>query len=89
MSNFSSIHDFGELLVDTVPPTVSSGNVAEDSDNVSNRFLPSSPAKDAKAGLAPRVILVITNIRLLRATTSCFSIGCAGTYLSLTLRRIF
>ena len=56
MSNFSSIHDFGELLVDTVPPTVSSGNVAEDGDNASNRFLSSS---HAKAGLAPRVILVI------------------------------
>ena len=62
MSNFSIIHDFGELLVDTVPPTVSSGNVAEDGDNVSNRFLPSS---NAKAGLAPRVILVMVPSALL------------------------
>ena len=29
ISNFSSIHDFGELLVNTVPPTVSSRNVVE------------------------------------------------------------
>ena len=49
------IDDFCELLVNTGPPTVSSGNVAEDGDNVSNRFLPSP---HAKAGLAPRVILV-------------------------------
>ena len=50
MSNFSSIHDFGELLVAVVPPAVSSGNVAENGDNVSNRFLPSSHAKASPRG---------------------------------------
>ena len=62
MSNFSSIHDFGELLVDTVQSTVRPGTLQKAVITfliVTNRFLPSSPAKHAKAGLAPRVILVI------------------------------
>ena len=62
MSNFSSILDFGELLVDTVQSTVRPGTLQKAVITfliVTNRFLPSSPAKHAKAGLAPRVILVV------------------------------
>ena len=46
----------GGMLVDTVASNISSGNIADDGRNASNGFL---SAKDAKAGLAPRVILVM------------------------------
>ena len=56
-STHSTISD--RMLVGTVASSIRVPHIADDGRNSSNGFLPSSPAKDAKAGLAPRVILVL------------------------------
>ena len=55
-STHSTISD--GMLVGTVASSICAEHIADDGRNSCNGFLPPSPAKDAKAGLAPRVILV-------------------------------